>query len=59
MNQKVKDMLTNIVDENAVAFKKATEGALYEKVNQRMQDAYKQMANNLIRGTNETNNRTN
>lgn len=59
MNEKVKQMLTNVVDENAVAFKKATESALYEKVNQKLQNAYKTMANDLIRGKNETNNRTN
>jgi hypothetical protein len=59
MNQKVKNMLTHLVDENAVAFKQETEKALYEKVNQRIQDAYKNMANSLIRGNNETNNGTN
>lgn len=56
MNEKIKNMLNHVVDENAVSFKQETQKALYEKVNQRIQDAYRIMANDLIRGKNETNN---
>jgi hypothetical protein len=59
MSDKVQKMISHLVDENAVAFKQETEKALYEKVNQRIQSAYQSMANSLIRGNNETNNRTN
>lgn len=59
MNEKVQKMLSTMVDENAVAFKEATHSALYEKVNQRLQKAYQEVAKTIVKGTDEANNRTN
>jgi len=59
MNEKVQKMLSSMIDENAVAFKEATQGALYEKVNKKFQEKYQEIAKTIVKGNNETNNRTN
>jgi hypothetical protein len=59
MNEKIQKMISSMVDENAVVFKEATQGALYEKVNKRLQEKYQEVAKTIVKGNNETNNRTN
>lgn len=48
MNDKVKIMIKNVVEENAVGFKNSTSGALYDKISNRLKDQYKETAKNLF-----------
>lgn len=49
MKNKVKEMIKNVVEENAVAFKESTAKALYMKVGNRLQEQYKTVAKNILR----------
>lgn len=48
MNDKVKTMVKNVVEENAVGFKQATSAALYDKINNKLKDQYKVVAKKLF-----------
>jgi hypothetical protein len=49
MKNKVREMIKNVVEENAVAFKQSTSNTLYTKVAKRLQEEYKNVAKNLMR----------
>jgi hypothetical protein len=59
MKNTVREMLKNVIQENAVSFKENTGKALYTKVASKLQEQYKVVAQNLLRPTNETDNRAN
>jgi hypothetical protein len=59
MKNNIREMIKNVVEENAVAFKDSTNKAIYTKVATKLQEQYKTVAQNLLRPTNETDNRTN
>ena len=59
MKNNIREMIKNMVEENAVAFKDSTNKAIYTKVATKLQEQYKTVAQNLLRPTNETDNRTN
>lgn len=48
MNDKVKVMIKNVVEENAVGFKNSTANALYQKVSSRLKEEYKNKAKSLF-----------
>jgi len=48
MNNKVKNMIKDVVEENAVGFKKSTSDALYEKINHKLKDQYVVVAKNIF-----------
>jgi len=49
MNDKVKLMIKNVIEENAVGFKTSTSYALYEKIGNRMKEQYKTVAKDLLK----------
>lgn len=49
MNDKVKSMVKNVVEENVVGFKQATSQALYQKIGNRLQDHYKTVSKELFK----------
>ena len=59
MKNDLREMLKNVVEENAVGFKNSTAKALYSKIANRLDEEYKNVAKTLMRPKNETNNRTN
>jgi hypothetical protein len=61
MSNKVKTMIKDVIEENAVNFKTNASNALYEKVGNKLQKKYVELSNQLIKGPegyikNETNN---
>lgn len=48
MKNNVRQMLKNIVEENAVSFKEQTSKVLYGKVAQRLQEQYKTIAKTIL-----------
>jgi hypothetical protein len=58
MKNNVRQMLKNIVEENAVAFKESTQKTLYGKVAVKLQEQYKTQAKNILgtKANNEANN---
>ena len=48
MNNKIKVMIKDAVEENAVGFKKNTSDALYEKINNRLKDEYKNVSKKMF-----------
>lgn len=56
MKNNVREMIKNVIEENAVNFKESTSKTLYTKIAGRLQEQYKQVAQNLLRPKNETNN---
>jgi hypothetical protein len=48
MNKNVKGMIKNVIEENAVGFKKSTADALYEKINHKLKDQYVAVAKNIF-----------
>lgn len=48
MNNKIKVMIKDVVEENAVGFKKNTSDALYEKINNRLKDEYKNVSKKMF-----------
>jgi hypothetical protein len=59
MNNEIKEMLKNAIQENAVSFKETTSKVLYSKIGNKLQEQYKSVAKNWLGIKNETNNRTN
>lgn len=55
MNDKVKSMIKNVVEENAVGFKNSTSNALYQKVSDRLKEEYKHTAKTLFQKKNNLN----
>lgn len=49
MNDKVKVMIKNVVEENAVGFKSSTATALYQKISNRLKEEYKNTAKTLFK----------
>jgi len=49
MNDKVKNMIKSVVEENAVGFKQATSNALYEKIGSRLQEQYKIVSKDMLK----------
>lgn len=58
MKNNVRQMLKNIVEENAVEFKEHTNKTLYGKVAAKLQEQYKTQAKTILgtKSINETNN---
>lgn len=48
MNKKVQEMLKNVVEENAVDFKKSMSNAIYEKVNNKLKQEYVNVAKKMF-----------
>lgn len=48
MNKKVRDMVKNVIEENAVEFKKNTANAIYEKLNYRLGKEYVKVSKNFL-----------
>jgi hypothetical protein len=59
MKNNIREMIKSAIEENAVSFKETASRTLYTKVASKLQEQYKTVAQNLMRPTNETNNRTN
>lgn len=59
MKNNVRQMIKNVIEENAVNFKESASSTLYTKVANRLQEQYKKVAHNFLSTKNETNNRTN
>lgn len=59
MKNNIREMIKSAIEENAVSFKETTSRTLYTKVASKLQEQYKTVAQNLMRSSNETNNRTN
>lgn len=53
MNDKVKEMVKSVVEENAVGFKDATANALYEKIGSRLENKYKEVSKVLFKKLDE------
>jgi len=49
MNNKVKQMIKNVIEENAVEFKQNTSNAIYEKLNHRLSEEYINVSKNFLR----------
>lgn len=49
MNDKVKNMIKSVVEENAVEFKQSTAKALYEKIGNRLGEQYKTVSRDLFK----------
>ena len=49
MNDNVRKMVKNVIEENAVDFKKATSKALYEKIGDRLKQEYVAVSQNLLK----------
>jgi hypothetical protein len=50
MKNNIKQMLKNVIEENAVSFKEQTAKVLYGKVGSRLQEQYKSVAKNIMSG---------
>ena len=48
MSKKVRDMVKNVIEENAVEFKKNTANAIYEKLNYRLGKEYVKVSKNFL-----------
>lgn len=59
MKNNVRQMIKNVIEENAVNFKQSASSTLYTKVANRLQEQYKKVAHNFLSPKNETNNRAN
>jgi len=49
MSDNVRKMVKNVIEENAVDFKKATSKALYEKIGDRLKQEYVAVSQNLLK----------
>lgn len=56
MKNNIREMLKNVVEENAVSFKENAANALYVKVADKLQEQYKTVAKSIMEPKNETNN---
>jgi|688.fasta_scaffold266566_2 hypothetical protein len=59
MKNNIREMIKSAIEENAVSFKDTASQTLYTKVASKLQEQYKTVAQNLMRPTNEADNRTN
>lgn len=50
MKNNVREMIKNVIEENAVAFKQSTSKTLYTKIGNRLQEEYKNVAKNMFKG---------
>jgi hypothetical protein len=48
MKNNIRQMIKNVVQENAVSFKNETSKVLYNKVGQRLQEQYKTVAKTIL-----------
>ena len=55
MKDKVKEMLKNVIEENAIKFKASTSDALYNKIGNRLKDEYKTVAKKMFSSLQESN----
>lgn len=55
MKNEIRDMLKNIIQENALDFKQSTSNVLYGKIANRLQEQYKETAKKFF-NINKTNN---
>lgn len=53
MKDKVKEMLKNVIEENAIQFKASTSDALYNKIGNRLKDEYKTVAKKMFNSLQE------
>lgn len=56
MKNNIREMLKNVIQENAVSFKENTGKLLYAKVGQKLEEKYKTVAKTILEPKNETNN---
>lgn len=49
MKENVKQIIKNAIEENAIKFKEATSNVLYQKIGDRLQQEYKNVASNLFK----------
>lgn len=56
MKNNIREMLKNVIQENAVSFKENTGKLLYAKVGQKLEEKYKAVAKTILEPKNETNN---
>ena len=54
MKEKVKEMLKNVIEENAIQFKASTSDALYNKIGNRLKDEYKTVAKKMFNSLQES-----
>lgn len=54
MKEKVKEMLKNVIEENAIQFKASTSDALYNKIGNRLKDEYKTVAKKMFSSLQES-----
>ena len=47
-NKNVKELVKNVIEENAVAFKTTLNRTLYSKVGQKLQEKYVQLSQNIF-----------
>jgi hypothetical protein len=53
MKQDVREMIKNVIEENAIKFKTSTSTALYQKIGNRLKDEYKNVAKKMFKSLNE------
>lgn len=53
MKDKVKEMIKNVIEENAIQFKTSTSDALYNKIGNRLKDEYKTVAKKMFNSLQE------
>lgn len=56
MKKDIRDMLKNVIQENAVSFKETTGKILYAKIGTKLEEKYKEVAKTILEVKNETNN---
>jgi molybdopterin converting factor small subunit len=54
MKQDVREMIKNVIEENAIKFKTSTSTALYQKIGNRLKDEYKNVAKKMFKSLNES-----
>jgi hypothetical protein len=56
MKNDIREMLKNVIQENAISFKENTAKVLYAKVGTKLEEKYKALAKTIMEPKNETNN---
>lgn len=59
MKNDIRQMLKNVVEENAVSFKESTSKVLFAKVGSKLEEQYKTVAKSILGPKNEADNGTN
>jgi hypothetical protein len=54
MKQDVREMIKNVIEENAIKFKTSTSTALYQKIGNRLKDEYKNVAKKMFNSLQES-----